>query len=160
MFWKRKKPLAYWAADIEQVNKENNSNWWQKHFKSCEEKPQNISQWYHNQSPQGRGEGISMSRSEKTWRAAILRLYHRMQTTRSVISIGRWDYNFQRYRDEAQKFWNKVVLVILSIKLMERPRCRERRGLLMFQNIRAHLWSTVEEVSLLGLVWLLLEWAH
>ena len=49
---------------------------------------------------------------------------------------------------------------LTSTKVMERPVCGERRDLLMIQNIQINLWSTVEEVSWLGLAWLLLEWAH
>ena len=43
---------------------------------------------------------------------------------------------------------------------MERPQCGEKNDLLMKQNICADLWSTVEEVSRLGLAQLLLETLH
>ena len=68
----------------------------------------------------------------------------------------------KKYRNEAQKFWNKVYGLmrqrLTTIKVMERPKCGERRDFLMIQNIQAHLWSTMEEVSWLGLTWLFLEW--
>ena len=51
-----------------------------------------------------------------------------------------------------QSFMELIMPRITSTKVMERPMCGERRDVLMFQNIQAHLW--------LGLAWLLLEWAH
>ena len=52
----------HWRTEQQTSNrstKENNSSWWKKHCESCEEKPQHISQWHHQRSPQGRSEGLN-----------------------------------------------------------------------------------------------------
>uniref|UniRef100_A0A0E9XQ99 Transposase Tc1-like domain-containing protein n=1 Tax=Anguilla anguilla TaxID=7936 RepID=A0A0E9XQ99_ANGAN len=44
----------------------------------------------------------------------------------------------QKYRDEPQKFWNKVLWTDetkINLYQSERPKCGERRNLLMIQNI-------------------------
>ena len=93
---------------------------------------------------------------------------YRGYTTRCkplISSKNRKNYNLQRstemsHKSSGTKFYGLMRPRLTSTKVMERPKCGERRDLLMIQNIQAHLWSTVEEVSWLGLAWLLLEWAH
>ena len=55
----------------------------------------------------------------------------------TICKVQRWATKAleQSYMDETK------------IKGIERPKCGEKRDLLMIQTIQAHRWSTVEEVS-------------
>ena len=73
-----------------------------------------------------------------------------------VVRIGRQDYNLKRSTEMSQItsgtwFYGLMRPKWTSTKVMERPKCGERRDLLMIQNMQAHLWSTWNKYHGLGL---------
>ena len=103
--------------------------------------------------------------SQSTIRRRFREQQYRGYTTRCKVLISSKNQKAtfaNKYRDEPLKFWNKFYGLrkpwLTSTKMMERPKCGERRALLMIQNIQAHFWSTVEGVSWLGLTNLYWWW--
>ena len=64
-----------------------------------------------------------------------------------------------RFAKQVQRWATKVMELTRPI-FTKGQKCVVRRDVLMTQNIQAYLRSMVEEVSWLGLAWLLLELAH
>ena len=160
---KKENRLVYWATDIETgrprittaVDDRNNCE-------NCEEKPQNISQWHHKQSPQGREWRYLNQPFEEDLESSKYRGY---TTTwcKPLISSKNWKARLQfakKYRDDQKssgtKFYGLMRPRLTSTKVMERPKCGERRDLLTsktYKLICEAQWRKCHGLGLHGCFW-------
>ena len=142
-------PLFLLYTEINWVN-----DWWQKHCEFVKPHKTSVSDITSNQ--QRAGVTVSHSTEQSCNTEAIP-----PDASHSfLVRIGRLQFA-KNYRDEPQKFWNKVLWTDEN-KINQSGNAKVWRKNTSTQDPK-HTSSSVKhggEVSWLGLAWLLLEWAH